>query len=129
MFSSEAITRGIRVQVEPEYDPYRSRPQDRQWLFLYTVTVTNEGPETVQLLTRHWIITDEQGRVQEVRGDGVIGEQPVLDPGESFSYTSGCPLTTALGTMRGSYGMVTADGERFDAEIAAFTLSDTSTVH
>lgn len=124
MFSSEAITRGIRVHVEPRFDPSRSRPAANQWFFLYTVTISNEGTETVQLLTRHWIITGEGGRVEEVKGPGVVGEQPVLAPGQSFRYTSGCPLTTASGTMHGSYQMVTADGEAFDAVIAPFILSE-----
>ena len=93
------------------------------------MTLRNEGSQTVQLISRHWIITDEENRVEEVRGPGVVGEQPVLAPGESFSYTSGCPLRTATGSMRGSYRMVTSEGERFDAEIAAFTLSEPYTVN
>ena len=129
MFSSEAVTRGIRIHVEPEYDPSRSRPLAGQWFFLYTVTISNEGPETVQLMTRHWIITDERGRVEEVEGPGVVGEQPVLAPGQGFRYTSGCPLPTATGTMHGSYRMVTAGGDAFDAEIAPFTLSEPYTVN
>jgi len=124
MFSSEAVTRGIRIQVEPLYDALRSRPAESLWFFLYTVTLKNEGSETVQLVSRHWIITDEKNRTEEVRGPGVVGEQPVLAPGESFEYTSGCPLTTPTGTMHGSYQMVTSDGESFDAEIAPFVLSE-----
>ena len=93
------------------------------------MTLRNEGSQTVQLISRHWIITDEENRVEEVRGPGVVGEQPVLAPGESFHYTSGCPLRTPTGSMRGSYRMVTADGESFDAEIAAFTLSEPYTVN
>ncbi len=123
MYSSQAITRGIRIDVESRYDPSRSRPGASQWFFLYTVTISNQGSETVQLETRHWVITDELGRVEEVQGPGVVGEQPVLAPGERFRYTSGCPLTTATGTMHGSYQMVTGDGEAFDAEIAPFILS------
>ncbi len=129
MFTSEAVTQGVRVVVRSSLDPSRSRPQRNQWFFLYTVTITNQGSETVQLLTRHWIITDGEGRVEEVRGPGVVGEQPVLAPGESFEYTSGCPLTTPLGTMHGTYQMLTESGEGFDAEIAPFALSEPYTVH
>ena len=128
-FSSEAITRDIRVQVEPRYDPRRSRPARGRWFFLYTVTLENRGAETVQLVSRHWVITDGAGRVEEVRGPGVVGEQPVLAPGESFQYTSGCPLTTDVGKMEGSYQMVTRDGEAFDAAIAPFTLCAPGLVH
>jgi len=129
MFTSVAVTRGIRVHVTAEYSPERSRPVEKEWFFLYTVRITNEGTETVQLVTRHWIITDADGEVTEVRGDGVVGEQPVLAPGEGFEYTSGCPLNTSFGTMRGTYQMVTRDGDAFDAEIAPFTLSEPYTVH
>lgn len=129
MFTSETVTRGVRVAVRSSFDPTRSRPERQRWFFLYTVTITNEGTETVQLLTRHWIITDGDGKIEEVRGPGVVGEQPVLGPGESFQYTSGCPLTTPLGTMHGTYQMVAADGEGFSAEIAPFTLSEPYTVH
>lgn len=128
-FNSEAVTRGIRIQVESRFDPLRSQPLRDQWFFLYTVTIANEGMETVQLLSRHWIITDAEGRTEEVRGLGVVGEQPVLEPGEAFVYTSGCPLQTSMGSMQGTYQMVTSDGERFDAEIAPFTLSEPYTVH
>jgi ApaG protein len=129
MFSSEAVTRGIRVQVESEYAPNQSRPAQNQWFFLYTVTITNEGSETVQLLTRHWVITDGTGHVEEVRGPGVVGKQPTLQPGESFEYTSGCPLGTPFGVMEGSYQMVAGGGEPFDVKIAPFTLSEPYTVH
>lgn len=129
MFTSEAVTRGIRVAVVSEYAPDLSRPQDQQWLFLYTITIRNEGAETVQLISRHWVITDADGRVEEVRGPGVIGEQPVLEPGESFTYTSRCPLRTSFGTMQGTYQMVTGSGEAFDVKIATFTLSEPYTVH
>jgi ApaG protein len=104
-------------------DEERSAPERQQWFYLYTVRITNEGSETVQLLSRHWIITDGEGEVEEVRGPGVVGEQPILLPGESFDYTSGCPLPTPFGSMRGSYQMVTEGGEAFDAEIATFELS------
>jgi ApaG protein len=124
MFSSEAITRNIRVRVQAQYDPSRSNPQLNQWFFLYTVTIANEGHETVQLMSRHWVITNGIGKIEEVRGAGVVGEQPVLEPGQSFEYTSGCPLTTPYGTMHGTYQMVNQEAEKFDIEIAAFTLTE-----
>jgi ApaG protein len=129
MFTSDAVTRGVRVHVESEYAAERSQPSQNQWFFLYTITIANEGAETVQLLTRHWIITDAAGRVEEVRGPGVVGKQPILKPGESFTYTSGCPLNTPFGVMQGTYQMVTEGGEHFDATIAPFTLSEPYTVH
>jgi len=128
-FSSEATTRGIRVRVDPEFDSHRSRPEAAHWFFLYTVTIENLADETVQLLTRHWIITDGNGEVEEVRGPGVVGEQPILEPGGSFQYTSGCPLTTDVGKMEGTYQMVTLAGEEFDIEIAPFTLIGPGLVH
>jgi ApaG protein len=128
-FSSEAITRGIRVVVQPEFHANRSSPEENQWLFLYTVTIENMGTETVQLLTRHWIITDGNENVEEVRGPGVVGEQPVLEPGQSFQYTSACPLGTDVGKMEGTYQMVSTAGESFDAEIAPFTLCVAEQVH
>ena len=128
-FSSEALTRSIRVRVDPRFDSRRSRPSQGHWFFLYTVTIENRGSETVQLLTRHWIITDGMGKVEEVRGPGVVGEQPVLEPGEAFEYTSGCPLPTDVGQMEGSYQMVTGDGEEFDIVIAPFTLCAPGLVH
>jgi ApaG protein len=129
MFNSEALTRGVRVVVQSEYAPERSEPAKSQWFFLYTVSISNEGPDTVQLLTRHWLITDGTGHVEEVRGPGVVGKQPTLKPGESFEYTSGCPLATPFGVMEGTYQMVTQSGDRFDAKIAPFTLSEPYTVH
>lgn len=129
MFTSEAVTEGIRVRVESRYDPTRSRPDQQQWFFLYTIQISNEGSETVQLLSRHWVITDANGKVEEVRGPGVVGEQPVLAPGQSFEYTSGCPLTTPFGAMHGEYQMITRAGERFEAQIAAFTLSEPHALH
>ena len=129
MFSSEAVTRGIRVLVQSEYAADKSRPVQNEWFFLYTVTITNEGAEPVQLVTRHWVITDGTGHVEEVRGPGVVGQQPTLQPGESFTYTSGCPLTTPFGVMEGTYQMVAASGEQFDAKVAPFTLSEPYTVH
>jgi ApaG protein len=129
MFTSEATTRDIRVSVLSEYAPDRSRPEQQQWFFLYTITISNEGDDTVQLVSRHWIITDGTGHVEEVKGPGVIGQQPVLSPGEGFTYTSGCPLTTPFGKMEGTYQMVTRGGESFDVKIAPFTLSEPYTVH
>ena len=129
MPASETVTRGIRISVETQYDPTRSSPQQSQWFFLYTIRITNEGPITAQLMTRHWIITDATGHVEEVKGPGVVGEQPVLAQGQSFEYTSGCPLTTPFGSMRGSYQMTTVDGERFDAEIAEFILREPHAMH
>ncbi len=124
MSSSEAVTRNIRVHVEVQYDSSRSSPQQNRWFFLYTVQITNESTDTVQLISRHWIITDAMGQVEEVRGPGVVGNQPVLAPGQSFEYTSGCPLTTPYGSMHGTYQMITKAGEHFDIEIAPFTLTE-----
>lgn len=117
-----AITREIRVQVEPTYLDDQSEPDEAQYVWAYRVQIENEGTETVQLLTRYWHITDAMGRVQEVRGAGVIGEQPVLNPGESYEYTSGTPLPTPSGIMKGSYQMRTPSGEKFDIEVPAFSL-------
>jgi ApaG protein len=124
MNGSEARTNGICISVESRYVPERSRPHDRYWFFAYTIRIVNEGSVTTQLLGRHWVITDADGRVQEVRGAGVVGKQPILDPGESFEYTSFCPLETPFGTMSGTYDMVTNDGRRFEAEIAPFALGE-----
>jgi ApaG protein len=129
MFNSEAVTLGVRVKVRSEYAPDKSDPSKNEWFFLYTVTISNEGTDTVQLLTRHWLIKDGTGHVEEVRGPGVVGKQPTLKPGESFEYTSGCPLSTPFGVMEGTYQMVGGGGERFDAKIAPFTLSEPYTVH
>ena len=117
-----AVTREIRVQVEPIYLDDQSEPDDAQYVWAYRVQIENAGTETVQLLTRYWHITDGMGRVQEVRGAGVIGEQPVLNPGESYEYTSGTPLPTPSGIMKGSYQMSTPSGEKFDIEVPAFSL-------
>lgn len=129
MFTSEAVTRHVRVSVTAEYSPDRSKPAETQWFFVYTITIANEGTVPVQLLTRHWIITDGSGHIEEVRGPGVVGQQPALAPGETFTYTSGCPLSTPFGLMQGTYQMITQDGEQFDATIAPFTLSEPYTVH
>ena len=120
---SEAVTRNVRVHVESEFAPGRSSPAENKWFFLYTIRITNEGAETVQLLSRHWLITDAMGEVREVRGPGVVGKQPVLEPGESFEYSSFCPLPTPIGSMQGTYQMVTSGGRQFDAEIAPFSLA------
>ena len=117
-----AVTREIRVEVEPIYLDEQSEPDDGQFVWAYRVQIENEGAETVQLLTRYWHITDGMGRVQEVRGAGVVGEQPVLNPGESYEYTSGTPLPTPSGIMKGSYQMKNPAGEKFDIEIPAFSL-------
>ena len=127
--TSEAVTNNVRVEVESQYAPEHSQPFENHWFFYYTVRITNEGEETVQLLSRHWVITDAAGQTEEVRGPGVVGEQPVLAPGESFQYTSGCPLKTSAGVMRGTYQMVTADDGHFDVEIAPFALHEPYTVH
>jgi ApaG protein len=128
--TSEAVTHHIRVRVRAEYDPTRSNSLANQWFFLYTIEISNEGSRTVQLLSRHWIITDAKGQVEEVRGLGVVGEQPALAPGERFEYTSGCHLKTPFGSMRGTYQMVSENHERFDVEIAQFVLTEPhSTVH
>ena len=121
---SETVTEGIRIRVTSSFVPERSNPGGSYYFFMYEVTISNEGEEPAQLLTRHWIITDANDETHEVIGEGVVGETPNLDPGESFTYTSFCPLRTEFGTMRGSYGMVRPDGRRFDAEIAPFTLSE-----
>jgi len=119
---SEAITENIRVEVLSRYSAENSRPLEDNWVFQYTVRITNQGPETVQLISRHWIITDGSQNTEEVRGPGVVGEQPVLAPGESFQYSSWCPLKTPTGNMRGTYQMARASGDQFDIEIAPFAL-------
>src|SRR5947209_5204070 len=117
-----AVTRQIEVRVVPRFLSERSSPENGYYFWSYTITLTNLGPETVQLKTRHWRITDAHGRLQEVRGPGVVGEEPVLAPGEHFEYTSGVPLPTSSGFMAGSYGMLSAAGEQFDIEIPPFSL-------
>jgi ApaG protein len=116
-------TRGIRVEVRSEFLPERSSVREGSYLFQYHVRISNSGGETAQLISREWIITNADGEVERVKGPGVVGEQPVLPPGGSFEYTSYCPLKTSVGSMQGSYQMVTAGGERFDAIIAPFTLA------
>jgi ApaG protein len=117
-----AVTRSIEVVVTPRFIADRSSPEDNYFFWAYTIAITNNGAETVQLKTRHWRITDANGRRQEVRGAGVVGEEPVLKAGESFEYTSGVPLQTPSGFMAGVYGMVSASGENFEIEIPAFSL-------
>jgi ApaG protein len=121
---SEAVTRGIHVEVQSVFVPERSDPDDGQWFFAYRVRITNRGSETARLVSRHWVIIDAHGRIEEVRGPGVVGEQPTLRPGEAFEYTSACPLRTPHGTMHGTYQMVTTGGTQFDAEIAPFSLGE-----
>jgi ApaG protein len=126
---SEAVTQAIRVRATPRFHPERSDPTRQKWFFSYTIAIANEGPRRVQLLARHWRITDATGRVEEVRGPGVIGQTPVINPGEEFTYTSYCPLDTPLGAMEGSYRMRTEDGSEFDAQIATFVLEDPDQVN
>ena len=123
VWGSDTTTRGIRVQVRSTYHPQQSAPDEQQYFFSYHVRISNAGPETTQLISREWVITDAEGQVEHVKGPGVLGEQPVLPPGASFEYSSFCPLNTSVGAMQGSYQMRTPDGERFDAVIAPFTLA------
>jgi len=118
----QAVTRNIEVTVTPKFLPERSSQEKSYFFWAYTIEISNHGSETVQLKTRHWRITDAFGRVQEVRGAGVVGEEPVLEPGASYEYTSGVPLPTPSGFMVGSYGMITEKGEHFDIEVPAFSL-------
>jgi ApaG protein len=130
MPTSSAVTRGIRIEVESTYDPGRSRPHDSYWFFVYKIRITNGCGEAVQLLSRHWVITDSDGKVEEVRGPGVVGRQPVLDPGDAFEYSSACPLGTSFGTMHGTYQMIaTRSGEPFDVEIAPFALGQPHSIN
>jgi ApaG protein len=117
-----AVTRNIEVVVTPRFVADRSSPENNYFFWAYTISITNKGDDTVQLKTRHWRITDAHGRQQEVRGAGVVGEEPVLKAGEVFEYTSGVPLQTPSGFMTGTYGMVAVSGEHFDVNIPAFSL-------
>ena len=119
----------IKVDVETRYIEDQSNPEQNYYVFAYTITIQNEGQQSAQLLTRHWVITDSNQKVQEVRGDGVVGEQPLLKPGEQFVYTSGTMLETSIGTMKGSYQMVADDGSHFDAPIDEFVLSTPRVLH
>jgi ApaG protein len=120
---SVALTHGIRVEVRSTFVVERSNPADAYFLFSYHVRILNEGDETAQLLSRRWVITDAEGRQEQVEGPGVVGEQPILEPGQAFEYTSYCPLPTSVGAMQGAYRMITKSGRHFEAEIAPFTLS------
>jgi len=118
----EKTTRDITISVRPFFLEEQSAPDRNHFVWAYRINIRNKGPDTVQLINRHWRITDKYGRLQEVKGPGVVGEQPVLKPGESYDYTSGCPLETPSGIMAGSYEMTTQDGQRFLVEIPAFSL-------
>lgn len=120
---SEAVTRGIRIRVRAQFVPEHSAPDEERYFFAYHVTIANEGKVATQLLSRHWIITDGTGQVREVKGAGVVGQQPTLRPGEAFEYTSACPLPTPVGSMYGTYEMLADSGDRFNARIAPFTLA------
>lgn len=123
------MSQSITVDVDTLYIESESSPVNSQYVFAYTITITNDGTEAAKLLTRHWVITDANGHVEEVRGDGVVGEQPHLKPGEGFQYTSGAVLKTPVGTMSGSYQMVTDNGRNFDAVIPEFILTSPRTLH
>ncbi len=126
---AEAKKYAVAIQVETQYLPEQSEPDDGRYFFAYHIQITNVGTQAAQLISRHWIISDADGHVEEVRGLGVVGQQPLLKPGESFAYTSGCPLATPVGTMRGSYQMVAEDGTRFEAPISEFVLAMPRTLH
>lgn len=126
---NEPGTNKIQVDVETRYIEEQSNPEQNYYVFAYTITIQNKGQQAAQLLTRHWVITDSNQKVQEVRGDGVVGEQPLLKPGEQFVYTSGTMLETSVGTMKGSYQMRADDGSHFDAEIGEFVLSTPRVLH
>lgn len=127
--SSEAVTSGVRVQVRARYSAEHSSPPQSRWFFLYTITISNEGRSTVQLINRHWTIVDGTGHTEEVHGPGVVGEQPVLEPGQRFEYTSGCPLPTPFGSMAGTFDMARRDGTRFEAEVGLFQLIRPGSIH
>ena len=118
----ESVTHQVKVTVQPSFDPERSDPDERRYFWRYAVEIVNLGDKSVTLIERHWRITDAAGRHQEVRGPGVVGEQPTIEPGKSFRYTSGCPLTTPSGLMVGEYRMVDPDGRSFEVSIPAFSL-------
>jgi len=126
---NEVALNNIRVDVETRYIEDQSNPEQNSYVFAYTITIQNKGQQSAQLLTRHWVITDSNQKVQEVRGDGVVGEQPLLKPGEQFVYTSGTMLETAVGTMKGSYQMLADDGLQFDATVDEFVLSTPRVLH
>lgn len=120
---STAVTRGVRVNVRSAFVPERSSESKSRYFFVYQIEIRNEGTETIQLISRHWRISNGFGEVEEIRGLGVIGQQPVIEPGRSFEYSSFCPLSTAVGMMEGTYQLVTGDGAQFDARIETFTLA------
>jgi ApaG protein len=126
--SSEAVTEGIRVEVSPEFVPEQSSPAENKFVFAYKVVITNESTSKVKLLSRHWVIINADGDREDVEGPGVVGYTPELEPGESFEYTSFCPMNTSWGTMEGTYQMVKENGEPFDADIARFYLFDPALV-
>ncbi len=126
---TDASLNNITVDVETRYIEEQSNPDQNYYVFAYTITIQNQGRQQAQLLTRHWVITDSNHKVQEVRGDGVVGEQPVLEPGEQFVYTSGTMIETSVGTMKGSYQMRALDGSRFEATIDEFVLSAPRVLH
>jgi ApaG protein len=126
---SQTTTDGIQVSVKPSYWAERSAPESGQYAFMYTVKLVNTGQLPAQLKSRHWVITDGNGRVEEVRGDGVVGKQPRLSPGESFEYTSWAMLRTPFGSMRGTYFLVRPDGKAFEAKIAEFALTQPHSLH
>jgi ApaG protein len=121
--STSATTDGIRITVKPSFWPERSQPGAGQFAFTYTVQITNVGPTSAQLMSRHWVITDGNGRVEEVKGEGVVGKKPMLEPGQAFEYTSWAMLRTPFGSMRGTYSMERPDGQTFEAKIAEFALT------
>jgi ApaG protein len=127
--TSEAETAGIRVLIRARFSPEHSNPAGSRWFFLYTIQISNTGDTTVQLLNRHWTIVDGTGHTEEVHGPGVVGEQPILEPGQAFEYTSGCPLPTPFGSMAGTFEMQRADGTQFEAEAALFQLIQPGSIH
>lgn len=129
MFKNEVVQQDIDISVKTQYLQEQSDPDNNRYVFAYTIDIQNKGEKPVKLLSRHWIITDDNDRVEEVRGTGVVGQQPLIEPGQAFHYTSGAVLTTGFGTMQGSYEMVSADGEKFAATIPAFLLSRPLSVH
>jgi ApaG protein len=129
MGRSTATTQGIRVDVESTFVHERSNPARRHYFFAYRITISNQGDAPAQLMARHWVITDGNGQVEHVRGPGVVGETPRLEPGQSFSYQSYCPLSTPIGSMEGRYQMVRDDGSVFEAEVALFTLEEPLSVN
>ncbi|HLL55798.1 MAG TPA: Co2+/Mg2+ efflux protein ApaG [Myxococcaceae bacterium] len=126
---STTISEGIRVTVKPAYWPERSSPEAGNFAFMYTVEISNEGSQPATLRSRHWVITDANGKVEEVKGEGVVGKQPKLGPGEKFEYTSWAMLRTPFGTMRGTYFMARPDGSQFEAKIAEFALTQPHALH